>query len=78
MPINSSLVNHVLALMPPDVTLIDQSLLKRSCIGFLVVASVDTVKKSITLLSPQPYPLPSKVALLSMVTFIDDHVAEQK
>lgn len=64
--------------MPSDVTSIDQSLLKRNCIGFLVVAGVDTIKKSITLLSPQPYPLPSKVALLSEVTFIDDHVTAQK
>lgn len=77
MPINSSLVNHILALMPSEVTSIDQTLLKRNCIGFLVVSNVDTEKKTITLLSPQPYPLPSKVALLSTITFIDDHITKQ-
>ncbi|KAL3098008.1 hypothetical protein niasHT_027553 [Heterodera trifolii] len=70
-PIGSQLLNHVLALMPPN-SAIDQGLLKKPCIGFVIVTAVNAEKKSITLLSPQPYPLPSKVALLSDVTFIDD------
>lgn len=69
--ITPKLVNHVLALMPPESS-IDQSLLKKACIGFVVVTRVDPVNKIITLLSPQPYPLPTKVALLSEVTFLDD------
>uniref|UniRef100_A0A914GTW9 Protein CLP1 homolog n=1 Tax=Globodera rostochiensis TaxID=31243 RepID=A0A914GTW9_GLORO len=56
-PVGPQLLNHVLALMPPN-SAIDQGLLKKPCIGFVVVTA--------------PYPLPTKVALFSEVTFIDD------
>uniref|UniRef100_A0A915EJM0 Protein CLP1 homolog n=1 Tax=Ditylenchus dipsaci TaxID=166011 RepID=A0A915EJM0_9BILA len=71
-PITSDLKHHLLALMPPDSN-IDQSLMKKPCIGFLAVLDVDTAKKTITILSPQPYPLPSKVALVSEIMFMDDN-----
>ena len=71
MPISAELTHHLLALMPAD-SPIDQSLLKKPCLGYLVVSAVDTVNKVITLLSPQPYPLPSRVALFSEVMYVDD------
>ena len=58
--------------MPPD-SKMDQSLIQKPCVGFLVVTGIDTIKKTITLLSPQPYPLPSKFALLTQITFVDDN-----
>ncbi|KAL7070019.1 hypothetical protein ACQ4LE_011159 [Meloidogyne hapla] len=67
----SELLNHVIALMPPD-SKMDQSLIQKPCVGFLVITAIDTIKKTITLLSPQPYPLPSKIALLTQVIFVDD------
>jgi len=73
MPITADLAHHVLALMPADST-IDQSLLSKPCLGFLVVSAVDTVNKVLTLLSPQPYPLPSKICLFSEVTYMDDEI----
>jgi hypothetical protein len=60
--------------MPPDCTTIDQSLLEKPCLGYIAVTAVDTAKKIITVLSPQPYPLPSKVALVSDVMFVDDNL----
>jgi len=73
-PISSEITNRLLALMPPDCTAIDQALLKKSCLGYMAVTGVDTTKKIITILSPQPYPLPSKVALVSDVMFVDDNL----
>ena len=70
-PITPALQNHVLALMPPDST-IDQTLLAKPAIGFLVATGVNTADKVLTLLSPQPHPLPSRVAILSEITFVDD------
>jgi hypothetical protein len=71
-PITPAIQNHVLALMPPD-SQIDKDLLKKPTMGFVVVTNVDPAKKVITLLSPQPYPLPTKIAILSEVTFVDDN-----
>ncbi|CAK5088449.1 unnamed protein product [Meloidogyne enterolobii] len=71
-PFTSELLNHVIALMPPD-SKTDQTLIHKPCVGFLVITGIDTTKKTITLLSPQPYPLPSKIALLTQITFVDDN-----
>jgi len=71
-PFTSELLNHVIALMPPD-SKTDQTLIQKPCVGFLVITGIDTTKKTITLLSPQPYPLPSKIALLTQITFVDDN-----
>jgi len=73
-PISSEIANRLLALMPPDCTAIDQSLLKKPCLGYIAVTGVDTAKKIITVLSPQPYPLPSKVALVTDVMYHDDNL----
>jgi polyribonucleotide 5'-hydroxyl-kinase len=69
--IDSSLKDKVLALMPPNAT-IDQSLISMPAIGFIVVTNVDVVRKIITVLSPQPQPLPTRLALYTDVTFLDE------
>uniref|UniRef100_A0AC35FIH2 Protein CLP1 homolog n=1 Tax=Panagrolaimus sp. PS1159 TaxID=55785 RepID=A0AC35FIH2_9BILA len=69
--IDSSLKDKVLALMPPNAT-IDQSLISMPAIGFIVVTNVDVVRKIITVLSPQPQPLPTRLALYTDVTFVDE------
>ena len=74
-PINTELKNHVLALMPAESTTINQSLLKQPCLGFLIFKDIDLERKIFTILSPQPYPLPSRIAILSEVTFTDDNLA---
>jgi len=74
MPIDQNrkaLLNHVLALMPPG-SVIDQTLIGKPCIGFLVVTGIDADKKTMTVLTQQPAPLPSKVAMLCDVQFIDE------
>uniref|UniRef100_A0AC34F8L1 Protein CLP1 homolog n=1 Tax=Panagrolaimus sp. ES5 TaxID=591445 RepID=A0AC34F8L1_9BILA len=69
--IDSSLKDKVLALMPPNAT-IDQSLLSTPAIGFIVVTDVDVEKKTFTILSPQPQPLPTRLALYTDVAFVDN------
>lgn len=69
------LKNHVLALMPTESTIINQSLIKQPCLGFLIFKEIDVERKIFTILSPQPYPLPSRIAVLSDVTFTDDNLA---
>jgi hypothetical protein len=71
-PISNELKNCVLALMPPSVNKVDQTLLEKPVHGFIVITNVDMEQKILSILSPQPYPLPSKIALFSEVTFIDD------
>jgi polyribonucleotide 5'-hydroxyl-kinase len=69
--IDSSLKDKVLALMPPNAT-IDQSLISAPAIGFIVVTDVDVERKTFTILSPQPQPLPTRVALYTDVQYVDD------
>lgn len=40
--------------------------------GFVCVTSVNMGTRTLTLLSPQPYPLPRSVLLYSDITFVDD------
>ncbi|VDN42536.1 unnamed protein product [Gongylonema pulchrum] len=51
---------------------IDQTVLTTNVFGFLVITGVDMARRTFTVLSPQPYPLPSKILILSEVTFVDD------
>uniref|UniRef100_A0AC34QUC1 Protein CLP1 homolog n=1 Tax=Panagrolaimus sp. JU765 TaxID=591449 RepID=A0AC34QUC1_9BILA len=69
--INNELKNHVLALMPPTAVL-DQTLIRSPVIGYCLVVDVDSQNKSYKVLSPQPRPLPTKLALLSSVTYVDE------
>jgi polyribonucleotide 5'-hydroxyl-kinase len=66
-----TLVHHILSVLfssePTDV-------LCRNVQGFVCVTNVDMERQSITLISPQPRPLPSNcVLILSSVQFVDSH-----
>lgn len=67
-----SLMHHLVSVSP--CANVDQTVLTTSIMGFLVVTAVDMEKRQLTVLSPRPYPLPSKVLILSEVTFVDDKV----
>ncbi|VDN08030.1 unnamed protein product [Thelazia callipaeda] len=64
------LIHHLLSLSM--CTVVDQSVLTTNIMGFILVTNVDMEKRMLTVLSPQAHPLPSKVLILSEVTFIDD------
>ncbi|VDK84001.1 unnamed protein product, partial [Onchocerca ochengi] len=66
----ADLVHHLASLSM--CTTIDQSILSTNVMGFIVITAVDMEREKLTVLSPQPYPLPSKILILSEVTFIDD------
>uniref|UniRef100_A0A914W0J6 Protein CLP1 homolog n=1 Tax=Plectus sambesii TaxID=2011161 RepID=A0A914W0J6_9BILA len=63
------LVHHLLALSMAEAA--DETVLKANVAGFVCVAAVNMEKEVLTLLSPQPYPLPRKLLVLSEVTFMD-------
>ncbi|KHN76592.1 Protein CLP1 -like protein [Toxocara canis] len=69
---SSALIHHLVSVSPCSV--LDQTVLTTNILGFLVITAVDMEKKQFTVLSPQPYPLPSKILILSEVTFVDDKV----
>lgn len=71
MQVTADLKNHVLAVMPPN-AVIDQSLIQMPVLGFVVVTEVDTSRKTFTILSPQPQPLPSNIALYTDIIYVDD------
>uniref|UniRef100_A0A914RU84 Pre-mRNA cleavage complex subunit Clp1 C-terminal domain-containing protein n=1 Tax=Parascaris equorum TaxID=6256 RepID=A0A914RU84_PAREQ len=58
-----SLMHHLVSVSP--CANVDQTVLTTAIMGFLVVTAVDMEKKQLTVLSPRPYPLPSKVLILS-------------
>ncbi|OZC07911.1 Pre-mRNA cleavage complex II protein Clp1 [Onchocerca flexuosa] len=66
----ADLVHHLVSLSM--CTTVDQSVLTTNVMGFIVITAVDMEREKLTVLSPQPYPLPSKILILSEVTFIDD------
>lgn len=72
MNITPDIKDHLLAVMPPG-SILDQSLLTTTCVGYVVITSVDMDNKVIHVLSPQPSPLPCNILLFSDVTFIDDN-----
>ncbi|EJW80473.1 hypothetical protein WUBG_08617 [Wuchereria bancrofti] len=67
---SEDLIHHLVSLSM--CTTIDQSVLTTNVMGFIVITAVDMEREKLTVLSPQPYPLPSKILILSEVTFIDD------
>uniref|UniRef100_A0A0R3RJW0 Clp1 domain-containing protein n=1 Tax=Elaeophora elaphi TaxID=1147741 RepID=A0A0R3RJW0_9BILA len=60
---SGDLVHHLVSLSL--CTTIDQSVLTTNVMGFIVITAVDMDREKLTVLSPQPYPLPSRVLILS-------------
>ncbi|KAH7728203.1 Clp1 [Aphelenchoides avenae] len=70
LPFDENLVNHALALVPNESKL-DTSLSMQSVLGFVLVTALDSDTKTLTVLSPQTHPLPSRIAIFSDVTYYD-------
>ncbi|CAI6376973.1 unnamed protein product [Macrosiphum euphorbiae] len=66
-----NMMYHVLA--PSFSTTVGENIVKNSVIGFVCVTNVDTSQQMLTLLSPQPKPLPEKIYLMSDVQFNDNN-----
>jgi len=52
----------------------DEDIVKTNVAGFVCVIEVNMEKQTLTILCPQPYPLPRKILLWSDVTFEDVHL----
>jgi len=70
-PSPRDLLNHVLAVSFTSVT---DDVIITNVAGFIVVTAVDTEARKLTVLSPQPQPLPDTLLLLSDIQFVDSAV----
>lgn len=68
-PFGTQLLHHLLAISLCEST--TENLLETNIAGFVCVTEVSVERQTLTLLSPQPYPLPRKFLLFSEVTFVD-------
>ncbi|XP_004525577.1 protein CLP1 homolog [Ceratitis capitata] len=64
-----SLLHHILAISFAETT--DEDVIGTNVAGFVCVTDVDMERQTITVLSPQPRPLPNNVLLLSELQFMD-------
>lgn len=63
-------MHHMVSLS--SCTILDRTLLTTSVVGFLVITDVNMDRRTLTVLSPQPYPLPANTLIISDVIFVDD------
>ncbi|KAL4108168.1 hypothetical protein QTP88_018410 [Uroleucon formosanum] len=66
-----NMMHHVLALSFS--TMVEEDVVRTSVAGFVCVTNVDTSRQMLTLLSPQPKPLPETIYLMSDVQFMDNN-----
>ncbi|CAG0916574.1 unnamed protein product [Notodromas monacha] len=66
---SKELLNHMLSLS--HATVDDEKTISTNIRGFIYVTNVDVERQTVTILSPQPRPLPDGVLLWSDVRFID-------
>ncbi|KAG1687795.1 Polyribonucleotide 5'-hydroxyl-kinase Clp1 [Nymphon striatum] len=69
--IDHYLLNHILAVSLANNN--DDDLIQANIAGFLCVTGIDTERQILTVLAPQPRPLPKSILLLSNVQFMDSH-----
>ncbi|GFW49984.1 protein CLP1 homolog [Trichonephila clavipes] len=67
-PLDNNLINQVVALSSADT--VQKDLILTPVIGFINIASINKSTNSITVLSPQPGPLPKKILLIGSIKFI--------
>jgi polyribonucleotide 5'-hydroxyl-kinase len=72
-PINAQLVHHLFGVSTAE-SITD--VLTSNMAGFICITRVDSEKRTISVVSPQPYPLPRTILVLSDVTFDDDNARE--
>ncbi|XP_037825754.1 protein CLP1 homolog [Lucilia sericata] len=66
-----SLLHHILAVSFVEST--EEDVIGTNVAGFVCVTGVDMERQAITVLSPQPRPLPNTLLLLSDLQFMDSH-----
>ncbi|KAK0164435.1 hypothetical protein PV328_003066 [Microctonus aethiopoides] len=66
-----SLLHHLLSVSFADSP--EDDVVQTNVAGFVCVTNVDVDRQTITVLSPQPRPLPNTVLLLSDIQFMDSH-----
>lgn len=66
-----TLLHHILSISFADST--DEDIVTTNVTGFICVTNVDIERQTITILSPQPRPLPKNICLLSDLQFMDSH-----
>uniref|UniRef100_A0A915IYS6 Uncharacterized protein n=1 Tax=Romanomermis culicivorax TaxID=13658 RepID=A0A915IYS6_ROMCU len=69
-PQTEMIVQRILAVSHCE-NLQDEDLVRTNVAGFVCVTEVNLEQKTFTVLSPQPYPLPRRILLLSDVDFVD-------
>ncbi|XP_054933306.1 protein CLP1 homolog isoform X1 [Dermacentor andersoni] len=70
-PLGPNVLHHILSLS--FATSSDEDILQTNVAGFICVTEVDMERQTLTVLSPQPRPLPKGVLLLSEIQFMDSH-----
>ncbi|CAH0551674.1 unnamed protein product [Brassicogethes aeneus] len=68
---NPGILHHLLAVSFAEKD--DDEILLNHVAGFVCVTNVDNERQTITLLSPQPKPLPNNILLFSELQFMDSH-----
>ncbi|XP_065335760.1 protein CLP1 homolog [Cloeon dipterum] len=66
-----SVLNHLLAVS--FATGVEEDVIRTNVAGFVCVTEVDMDRQTMTVLSPQPRPLPQTLLLLSEIQFMDSH-----
>uniref|UniRef100_A0A1I7Y089 Protein CLP1 homolog n=1 Tax=Steinernema glaseri TaxID=37863 RepID=A0A1I7Y089_9BILA len=64
--------NHVVAIVPPQYTMVDETLLSARAIGFIVIKDVYVKERQIRIMCPQGCSQGPTIGLLAETTFIDD------
>ncbi|KAJ8983107.1 hypothetical protein NQ317_001850 [Molorchus minor] len=68
---NAGILHHVLAVSFSEKD--DDDIILSHVAGFVCVTNIDTERQTLTLLSPQPKPLPNNILILSELQFMDSH-----
>lgn len=66
-----NIMHHILAISFAESA--DEDVINANLLGFICVESVDVEQQTMTVLSPQPRPLPNNILLLSDLQFLDNH-----
>ncbi|KAJ4439451.1 protein CLP1 homolog [Periplaneta americana] len=66
-----NLLHHILAVS--FAASVEEEVIQSNVAGFVCVTNVDMERQSMTVLSPQPRPLPKTLLLLSDIQFMDSH-----
>ncbi|KAL3250133.1 hypothetical protein MRX96_055731 [Rhipicephalus microplus] len=70
-PLGPNVLHHILSVSFAASS--DEDILQTNVAGFICVTEVDMERQTLTVLSPQPRPLPKAVLLLSEIQFMDSH-----